>query len=304
MPKTQNRNAYIVTGPTSGIGLRAALELSKRGTIVLVGRDRRKLDDVQKMLARKRRSAVSVVCDLSDIASVRRAAAEIAALDLPVVGLLNNAGLREEHPTKSAQGWDMTFATNHLGPFVLTEALMPRLPDGGNVVFICSGVEDPERKLAKAVGFKGARYISAEASARGEWKPGGSKLPGADAYATSKQCNLATAMVFARENPRLRINGLEPGFIPNTGLGRGASPLLLFVFHRILPLVAPFMKYWSSPKRAGRVIAKAVINAQGQTGIYYDDGGRPTQASPLSRDPAFQERVVAETRALLATVPA
>ena len=65
---------------------------------------------------------------------------------------------------------------------------MPHLPDGANVVFVASGVEDPERKPAKAVGFRGGRYISAEASARGEWKPGGATQPGVDAYATSKQC--------------------------------------------------------------------------------------------------------------------
>jgi NAD(P)-dependent dehydrogenase (short-subunit alcohol dehydrogenase family) len=134
---------------------------------------------------------------------VRRAVAEIIALHLSIIGLLNNAGIMQIRPTKNALGWDMTFATNHLGPFALTEVLVPHLPNGAKIVFVASAVEDPERKPAKAVGFRGARYISAEASARGEWKPGGSKLPGADAYATSKQCNLATVMVFARETPRL-----------------------------------------------------------------------------------------------------
>ena len=305
MPKTGDRKAYIVTGPTSGIGLRTALELAKRGTVVLVGRDRRKLDEVQKTIERKKgRHAVSVVCDLSDIASVRRAAAEIIALDLPIAGLLNNAGITQQHATNSAQGWDMTFATNHLGPFALTEALVPHLPDGANVVFVCSAVEDPERPPAKAVGFRGGRYISAEASARGAWKPGGSARPGADAYATSKQCNLATAMVFARETPRLRINALEPGFIPNTGLGRGGNFFVRFLLNHVLPMLAPFMKYWSNPKRAGRVAAKVLINARGETGIYYDDGGHPTQGSALVRDTNFQDRVVAETRALLSTIPA
>ena len=128
MPKAADRKAYIITGPTSGIGRRTALELAKHGTVVLVGRDRGKLAEVQKAIARKRRRAVSVVCDLSDIASVRRAAAEITALNLPIVGLLNNAGIMPMRPTKNALGWDMTFATNHLGPFALTEALVPHLP--------------------------------------------------------------------------------------------------------------------------------------------------------------------------------
>jgi NAD(P)-dependent dehydrogenase (short-subunit alcohol dehydrogenase family) len=51
----------------------------------------------------------------------------------------------------------MSYATNHLGPFVLTGALIPHLPDGANVVFIVSGVEDPERKPAKAAGSRGGR---------------------------------------------------------------------------------------------------------------------------------------------------
>ena len=106
---------------------------------------------------------------------------------------------------------------------MLTETLIPHLPDGANIVFVASGVEDTNRKLAVAAGFRGGRYISAEASARGEWTPGGSTMPGADAYATSKQCILAAAMELARENPRLRINAVEPGFTPATDLGREAN---------------------------------------------------------------------------------
>lgn len=197
----------------------------------------------------------------------------------------------------------MAFATNHLGPFALTEALVPHLPDGTSVLFVASGVEDPERKPAVAAGFRGARYISAEASARGEWTPGGSTLPGADAYATSKQCILATAIEFARENPRLSMNAVEPGFTPNTGLGRDANGFLRFLTNYILPLVAPFVKYWSTPKRAAGVITTILTNQSGQTGVYYDEGGHPMIGSELARDPTFTARVVAETRALLSTIP-
>lgn len=298
-----NRKAYIITGPTSGIGRLTALELAKHGTVVLVGRDRKKLDEVQTIIQQRGQHAASVVCDLSDIASVRRAAAEIITLNLPVAGLLNNAGIFPMRAAKNGLGWDATFATNHLGPFALTEALIPHLSDGTHVVFVCSGAEDPERKSAKMAGFRGGRYISAEASARGEWKPGGSKMPGADAYATSKQCNLATVMVFARETPRLRINALEPGFTPNTGLGRDANAFLRFLGNYILPLLAPYIKYWSTPKRAARVATNVLIDASGQTGIYYDERGQPMLGSILVRDPIFQARVVTETRALLQTVP-
>lgn len=296
------RKAYIITGPTSGIGHRTALELAKHGTVVLVGRDQGKLDEVQKTIERAGQHAVPVVCDLSDLASVRRAAAEIIALQLPLAGLVNNAGIFDMRATKNAQGWDTAFTTNHLGPFVLTEALTPHLPDGANVVFVCSGVEDPERRPAVVAGFRGGRYISAEASARGEWKPGGSALPGGDAYATSKQCNLATVMAFARETPRLRFNAVEPGFSPATGLSRDANVFLRLLGKYVLSLVAPFVKYWSTPARAAKVITNAVLNESGKTGVYYDDRGQPMLGSTLVRDPEFQDRVVAETRALLSTV--
>jgi|GEM_PF-739156 len=249
-----DRKAYIITGPTSGIGRATALELAKLGTVVLVGWDCRKLNELQGIIEQKAQQAVSVVCDLSDPASVRSAAAEIVALHLPIVGLLNNAGIMQTHATKNALDWDMTFATNHLGPFALTEVLVPHLPDGANVA---SAVENPERQPAKAVGFCGARYISAEASARGEWQPGGSKMPGADAYATSKQCNLATVMVFARETPRLHFNAVEPGVNLTTGLGqRGANAFARFLSKYIIPLLVPlfmpFMKFLSTSKRAAR----------------------------------------------------
>jgi NAD(P)-dependent dehydrogenase (short-subunit alcohol dehydrogenase family) len=294
--------AYIITGPTSGIGRATALEVAKYGDVVLVGRDREKLGELQGEIERSGGHAVWVVCDLSDLDSVRCAAAQILDLHLPIAGLVNNAGINQKRPTKSAQGWDLTFATNHLGPFVLTEILMPHLPDGANVVFVASGVEDPERKLAKAVGFRGGRYISAEASARGEWKPGGSKIPGADAYATSKQCTLATALKFAKENTRLRVNAVEPGFIPASELHRDDNAFQRFLFKYVLTLIAPYIKDWSTLKRAARVITKVLMNESGATGVYYDDKCNPMLGSELERDPKFTARVVSETRALLETV--
>ncbi len=196
--------AYVITGPTSGIGRLTAILVAEHGTVVLVGRDRAKLDEVKAIIDGRGRHAVAVACDLSDLASVGRAAREIIGLGLPVVGLFNNVGISPLRAATGAQGCDLTFATNHLGPFALTEALLPHLPhlpDGATVVFVASGVENPDRRPARVAGFRGGRYTSAEASARGEWEPGGSKLPGVDAYATSKQCNLATVLEFAREHP-------------------------------------------------------------------------------------------------------
>ena len=294
--------AYILTGPTSGIGLATAFAMAAHGTLILVGRDCEKLRTVQRGLEQKGGRAVSVVCDLSDLASVQRAANEIAALHLPVAGLHNNAGISPLRPEKNAQGWDLAFVTNYLGPFALTEALMPSLPDGAMVTFIVSAVEDPERTPVKILGMKGGRYVSAEASSRGEWKQGVSSLPGADAYATSKQCVLAATLAFARETPRLLFHAIEPGITPATGLARDANVILRFVFGQVLTLFPPFSKYRSTPERAARVVTKILTDPSGKTGVYYDEKGHPMLGSTQVRDPNFQDRVVAETRSLLATV--
>ncbi|HEX7397309.1 MAG TPA: SDR family NAD(P)-dependent oxidoreductase [Propionibacteriaceae bacterium] len=301
---TTPTRAWIITGPTSGIGYRTALELAKHGTVVLVGRSACKLDAVRTEIESMGGHAVTVVADLSDIMSARSAAAQIAALDLPIGGLLNSAGIFPSRPSTTAQGWDNAFATNHLGPFALTEALLPTLPDGAHVAFIVSAVEDPERKIAVQAGFRGGRYISAAASARGEWlSPGGSKLPGGDAYATTKQSPLATALAFARDYPRLRFNAIEPGVNPGSNLGRDMHPALVAV-SKVLAPVMQLMPHYTTPKRAAKVITRILTSDATETGVYFDENGDPMKGSKQVQDPAFQDRVVAETRALLATLPA
>lgn len=292
----EKNKAYIITGPTSGIGLATALELAKYGTVVLVGRNREKLEQVQQLI----KDAIIVVCDISDMRSVKSAAAEIIGLNLPVAGLLNNAGMMSSKAGRNAQGWDLTFATNHLGAFSLTEALVPHLPDGCNVLFTVSAMENPDHKPVKMMGMKGGRYISAEASAKGEWKAGGAKMPGIDAYATSKQCMLAAALAFARENPKLCFNAIEPGITRGTGLGAAdVNAFVHFLFGRLMAIIPPFSRYSSTPAKSAKVIAKVLTDQSGNSGVYYSEKGMPMRGSDLVMDPIFQDRVVAETRALL-----
>ncbi|WP_222706592.1 SDR family NAD(P)-dependent oxidoreductase [Lacisediminihabitans profunda] len=297
---TSPTKAWIITGPTSGIGYRTALELAKHGTVVLVGRSASKLDAVRAEIESTGGRAVSVVSDLSDITSARNAGAEIAALGLPIGGLLNNAGIFPARPSTSAQGWDTVFATNHLGPFALTEALIPSLPDGANVVFVVSAVEDPERKIAVQAGFRGGRYISAKASARGEWlSPGSSKLAGPiPTPPPNKRRSQPLSRLLA--NTRLRFNAIEPGVNPGSNLGRAMAPALVAVSKLVAPLLQ-VMPHYTTPKKAAKVIARIVTSADSSTGVYFDENGSSMKGSKQVHDPAFQGRVVSETRALLGT---
>ena len=140
--------------------------------------------------------------------------------------------------------------------------------DGANVIFVVSAVEDPGRKPAVSAGFRGARYISAEASARGEWKPGGSTKPGFDAFATTKQAILAAALAFAREDPRLHINAIEPGFNPSTGLGAAdANAFVRFLQKFVVPVIVPVLM--------ASLLATSIVDVQDFRESMLADGAAP-----------------------------
>jgi hypothetical protein len=70
-----------------------------------------------------------------------------------------------------------------------------------------------------------------------------------------------------------------------------------------VPLLMPFIKILSTPKRTAKVITKILLDESGKTGVYCDERGHSMVGSALARDPEFQDRVAAETRVLLSTVP-
>lgn len=106
-----------------------------------------------------------------------------------------------------------------------------------------------------------------------------------------------------RETPRLRVNAVEPGFNPGTGRSRDANVLLRLLAKYMLAPLGPFIRYCSTPGgRQGHT--NVLLNEPGATGVCYDERGKPMLGSTMVRDPEFQDRVVAETRALLSTVSA
>src|SRR5690606_4604514 len=105
----------------------------------------RRPDAAQQAIAEIRREHPQaqldfVALDLASLASVRRAAAEVMA-KYPVLDvLINNAGLANMQRQTSEDGFEMTFAVNHLGPFLLTNLLLPALRAGkGRVITVASG---------------------------------------------------------------------------------------------------------------------------------------------------------------------
>ena len=231
LKNTQDRKAYIITGPTSGIGRATALELAKHGTVVLVGRNREKLSHLQKTIENMAKCRFGGVrCfryDKCEACGTADHSASASGGRFAQQCRNHVADCIAEHPR-------MGFVVRHQPSraLALTEALAPHLLDGVNVVFIVSAIEDPSGKPVEVFRNGGRRDISAEAQRQGEWE--NTRLQECEAwtaYSTSKQCCLAArAMALARENPRLRINAIDSGIVPGTGLGGDGSAVGRFIF--------------------------------------------------------------------------
>jgi len=123
----------VITGSTSGIGKVAALELAKKGhAIYMLVRNMPKGERVrEEIMAQTGNKNIFVVrCDVSDMQSVREAAEELKAKLFGINILINNAGSAFTEKQLSKDGFEMTFALNHLGHFLLTTSLMPLLERG------------------------------------------------------------------------------------------------------------------------------------------------------------------------------
>ena len=127
---TDTERTFLVTGATDGIGRQTALTLARRGGRVLVhGRSAAKAEAVRDALRAETKAdrIDAVFGDSSSLDEVRGLATQVAALAPRLDVLLNNAGVFMNERALSHDGHEMTFAVNHLAPFLLTHLLLPQL---------------------------------------------------------------------------------------------------------------------------------------------------------------------------------
>jgi retinol dehydrogenase-14 len=136
----------VVTGATAGIGKETALALAKMGaTVVIVARDAAKsartADEIARASAGEKVDVV--LADFASLAAVREAAKEIGRRYPAVHVLVNNAGVAKKLRTLSEDGFELTFAVNHLAPFLFTRELLPLLEAGApsRIVTVASAAE-------------------------------------------------------------------------------------------------------------------------------------------------------------------
>ncbi len=219
----------FITGGHAGIGLECSRQLAARGfNLVLAGRSPEKMRSVGDELRSTHNVAVATVeVDLSSLASVRSASAVYASMvERGEVGapdaLLCNAGGRFDGPVKySPEGYELTFATNCLGHFLLVELLLPLMPADGRVVYTASGTHDPDTMDGKLVGAAAEPNAAALASVG---KDGAKPLSVGKRYSTSKLCTVMHAYELARRLERsgssIASIAYDPGSVPETGLSR------------------------------------------------------------------------------------
>jgi len=196
----------LVTGANSGLGLESARSLAARGaTVVLACRSLAKAEQARRQLQADREDSGSsgapdeaqidmLQLDLADLASVARAAAELAARYERIDLLLNNAGVMAPPRTLTAQGFELQFGVNHLAHYALTRLLLPLLHASASprVVQVTSGAQY----------FGQIDFDDLQGECRYDrWK----------AYGQSKLANVVFAQELQRREPQLLSAAAHPG---------------------------------------------------------------------------------------------
>jgi NAD(P)-dependent dehydrogenase (short-subunit alcohol dehydrogenase family) len=249
----------ILTGATRGIGRAAAVELARRGAeVAVVGRDA----DRVRETAREAGGAHEHVADLSSMDEVRRLAAELLDRYPRIDVLANNAGATFTSRHVTPDGFEQTFALNHLAPFLLTNLLRERL---ARVVTTASDAHKG-----------GVLDVDDLQSEKGRFRPG-------RAYAASKLCNVLFTRELQRRNPGLAANCFHPGVI-RSGFARNDGMLLRLG----ATLIGPFLR---SPRSGAKSLVWLALDpAAGELRGRYVVNERPVEPSAQAQD----DRLAAE----------
>jgi NAD(P)-dependent dehydrogenase (short-subunit alcohol dehydrogenase family) len=249
----------VLTGATRGIGRAAAIELARRGAeVVLVGRDPERVRSVaeEASLVGGGARVDALVANLALMSDVRVLAQEISARHEHVDVLANNAGALFASRKETSEGFEQTFALNHLAPFLLTNLLRDRLA-GGRVVTTASGAH------------RSGRLDLDDLQSQ--------KSYSARVYGTSKLCNILFTRELAKRASELRANCFHPGVV-RTGFAKNENG----IWKAVATLGAPFLR---SPERGARSLVWLALSddAAGLTGQYIEDE-QPVAPSTQAQD--------------------
>jgi dehydrogenase/reductase SDR family protein 13 len=258
---------FVVTGASSGIGLVTARELARRGArVILATRSRAKTDPVIAEITRQTgNSAVEVVeLDLGDLARVRRSAEALAERAGPIHGLINNAGIAGMRGA-TKDGFELAFGTNHLGHYLFTRLLLPKLRASApaRIVNVASG----SHYQAKSIDWAALQQPT-------------KSITGLPEYAVSKLANVLFAKELANqlEGTSVTTYSLHPGTVATD------------VWRRVPAPIAWLAKRFMLTVEQGAVSTLRCATAPelaSESGRYYTADGQEKRPSRLAQDPAL-----------------
>jgi len=263
-------SVVMVTGATSGLGLAAAGGFARLGaTVWLVVRSEARGERARAaVLERSGNHDVHVgLCDLSDLDSVREFAERFAAQADRLDVLVNNAGVLPARRTMSPSGIELTFATNVLGPFLLTNLLLPLLERSA-----------PARIINVSSGGMYTQRIRVDdlQSARGEFD-------GAAAYARTKRAQVILTEMGAKclAGRGVAVHAMHPGWADTPGVQTSLP--------RFYRLTRPLLR--TPEQGADTIVWLGAADEPGRrTGLFWHDRRpRPTHLLPWTRE-TQQER--------------
>ncbi|RNL80879.1 SDR family oxidoreductase [Nocardioides marmorisolisilvae] len=275
------QKTIVITGASDGIGLESASQLAAQGHhLVMVGRNPAKLAAAVERVRTETPTVVveSFVCDFSVLADVRRLANDLLAAYPRIDVLVNNAGTVYDKRTLTADGYEATFAVNHLASFLLTELLLDRIIASGSARIVTTSSVGHYRGTMDFddLGFERGYQIMR-------------------AYSRSK---LANVLYTRSLTPRLAGTGvtancLHPGAVA-TNIWDGAPAIakpVLAIAKRL---------FMVSPAEGGATLTYLATNAEveGRSGGYYEKN-RIKEPAELAQDDAVAQRLVEVSRKLV-----
>jgi NAD(P)-dependent dehydrogenase (short-subunit alcohol dehydrogenase family) len=264
----------VITGGTDGIGKAAAHVLAVQGARLLVhGRDPDKgARAVAELKARSGNRAIEFLqADFSSLAEVRRLAAEILEHTPHIDVLVNNAGGIFGRRTLTKDGYEMTFAVNHLAPFLLTHLLVDTLKSGS----------EPRIVTTASHAHRGSKISFEDLQAA-------QKYSAMKAYGSSKLANILFTRALAKrlQGTAVTATCLHPGFVRTNF---GANVTMPSWLKPIFRFAARFAR---TPEKGAETVVYLATSpqVQGASGGYYFNC-KLTQPSAAAQDDGAAERL-------------
>ena len=278
--------SVLVTGANSGIGAAACEQLARGGaTVHMLARDRDRGERARSEIAARAGGGELhlEICDVSSLASVREFAERFSAEQPELHALVHNAGVMPPERIHTDEGFELTFATNVLGPFLLTGLLLPALRRGApsRIVNVSSGGMYTQRLRADDLQLAGRDYDPAAF------------------YAHTKRCEVILTELWAERlrGSGISVHSMHPGWADTPGV-QSSLPR----FRRVM---RPLLR--DADQGADTVVWLATAEEPGsRSGLFWHDREpRRTHRFPWTREkPAERERLWDELERLSGWSPA